>query len=226
MQWTHDYQLFLLDFDGLLVDTETLHYQAYVRMCETRGFHLPWSFEDFGKAAHFDSKQLRIALYKTLPGLLEQEPNWSVLYTEKKQHYLTILQETNIELMPGVESFLLYLKEHRFKRCVVTHSPQEQVAFIRHKNKALQTIENWITREDYRLSKPNPEPYLKAIERFASGNDRIIGFEDSPRGVFSLLGTPAKAVMINQQPHEEVLPLIQEKKIAHFPSFRDIPAIF
>lgn len=222
MDWIKEYQLFLLDFDGLLVNTERLHYGAYLRMCKARGFELTWNFEDFCRAAHFDSKMLRVKMQESLPELFEQEPNWSVLYTEKKKHYLDILKETKIELMPGVEEFLYALKQENLKRVVVTHSPREQVDFIRSTNEALNTIEHWITREDYNLSKPHPEPYLKAIEKFSSPGDQMIGFEDSPRGINSLMGTSAKPVLISPIVAEKLQLLVKEHKVFHFTSLNEI----
>ena len=47
MQWIHDFQLFLFDFDGLLVDTEHLHYQAYVNMLSKHGYKLELNFGNF-----------------------------------------------------------------------------------------------------------------------------------------------------------------------------------
>lgn len=222
MDWVKEYQLFLLDFDGLLVNTERLHYLAYVKMCKERDFNLDWSFAEFCEAAHYDSKMLRVKLYEALPELHLQEPNWSTLYSEKKLHYLTILKESEIELMPGAKEFLYELQKQNIKRVVVTHSPKEQVQFIKMQNKDLQTIEHWITREDYELSKPHPEPYLTAIERFANKGDKIIGFEDSPRGISSLLGTPAQAVLVNTNVVSKLEPLIKERKISYSPTLKDI----
>lgn len=225
MDWVNEFQLFLLDFDGLLVNTELLHYEAYLRMCAKRGHELQWTFEDFSKSAHYSSKQLRTDIYAALPDLHEQEPDWHVLYTEKKKHYLDLLKETDVQLMPGVDKFLYALKDRNIKRCVVTHSPREQVDFLRHQNDILGTIEHWITREDYNQSKPHPEPYLTAIERFKKPGDQVIGFEDSPRGIYSLLGTEAKPVMVCETLPEKISPYVEENKVAHFPSLEAIQKI-
>ncbi|MEI6531393.1 MAG: HAD hydrolase-like protein, partial [Chlamydiota bacterium] len=87
MEWVKNYQLFLFDFDGLLVDTEHLHYKAYLSMCRARGFDLPWSFQDFANIAHFSATGLKENLYAVLPLLQEQESDWSLLYKEKQALY-------------------------------------------------------------------------------------------------------------------------------------------
>ena len=69
MQWIYKYQLFLFDFDGLLVDTESLHYQAYINMCATRGFDLTWNFHRYSEAAHHESTGLRDQIYAEFPKL-------------------------------------------------------------------------------------------------------------------------------------------------------------
>lgn len=220
MDWIKEYQLFLLDFDGLLVNTEHLHFEAYRRMCKGRGLTLPWTFAHFFEIAQQDSKLLQIKIYEELPALYEQESTWSVLYAEKKKQYLEVLKETQIEMMPGAESFLQLLEKNNIKRVVVTHSPKEQIDLIRERNPILNTIPHWITREDYQHAKPHPEPYLVALKRFASSSDNVIGFEDSQRGIASLIDAHVQPVLINPKIAENLKPLIINKKIFHFPSLQ------
>lgn len=194
--WLNHYDLILLDFDGLLVDTERLHYKAYVLMCERRGLHLTWTFAEFCEIAHRSSDGIRNALYATFPSLIEDEPDWLSLYKEKKKIYLNLLNEGELRLMEGVESFLSALKTLGKKHCVVTNSAREQIECIREHLAALQSIPLWITREDYNLPKPNPDGYIKAMSLLKSPGDRVIGFEDSPRGVEALIAAGSKAVMV------------------------------
>jgi beta-phosphoglucomutase len=196
MHWIHHYQLFLFDFDGLLVDTERLHYQAYIHMCAARGFSLTWSFARYSAAAHHDSFALRDQIYAEFPLLQRQEPNWAILYEEKKRFFLQLLEEGAVPLMPGAASLLIALQHAHIERCVVTHSPFPLIKRIRQQHPLLETIPHWITREDYTHPKPDPECYQIAMKRFAKPGDRLIGFEDTPRGLMALLGIPAKPVLV------------------------------
>ncbi len=196
MQWIARYQLFLFDFDGLLVDTERLHYQAYVNMCAQRGFQLNWSFHRFSEAAHHKSNDLRDQIYEEFPDLKTQEPDWLILYEEKKRFFIELLEKGPAPLLPGVAPLLLALQENQIKRCVVTHSSASLIKRIRQQNPLLDTIPHWITREDYTHPKPHPECYQLAISKYAQPHDRIVGFEDSPRGLHALIETQAKSVLI------------------------------
>lgn len=221
MDWIHEFQLFLFDFDGLLVDTEQFHFQAYQRMCAGRGFHLDWTFEKYASIALHSAEGLKNEVYASFPALQKMEPNWKVLYEEKRQAILQLFREKPIPLMEGVEELLEALARANIPRCVVTHSGQELVSSIRKKNPILDTIPHWITREHYSHAKPNPECYQLAISQLANESDKIIGFEDSIRGLEALLGTKAKPVLICPAEATYVEDAIK-RGATHYTSFKNI----
>lgn len=226
MFWIDQFDLFLFDFDGLLVNTEQLHFDAYIHMCRARGFDLNWDFTRFCKAAHFESTGLRDAIYAEFPSLYAQEPNWDVLYAEKKQAYLNCLKTGKLQLMPGVETLLIALEKAGIKRCVVTNSLKEQIDFIKAGLPVLQTIPHWITRESYSRPKPNPDSYLKALELFKETGDRIIGFEDTSRGLRALKDAGSDVnVLVCPLDHPQ-LETIPFPDFVHFTSFEEIPESF
>jgi HAD superfamily hydrolase (TIGR01509 family) len=204
MHWIHDYQLFLFDFDGLLVNSEEIHFKAYQNMCAKYGFQLPWSFPRYCQAAHYSAEGLKEQIYEALPGLYEKEPHWDTLYAYKRQQVIELLDTGAIQLMPGVEVLLKELEKLNKKRCVVTHSPKALVDVVIKQHPTLKTIPHWITRENYTQPKPNPEGYLVAINTFAEPEDKIIGFEDTPRGIEALLQTKAKPVLIAAADYEGI----------------------
>jgi HAD superfamily hydrolase (TIGR01509 family) len=219
MDWIQHFQLFLFDFDGLLVNTEHLQHQAYVNMLEKRGHHLDWSLPQYCSVAHLNATALREALYVKFPDL---DPNWQMLYEEKKQMYQELLGSGKVELMPGVLRLLEKLAKVGIQRCVATHSRFEQIQAIRAQLPILQTIPHWITREDYGEPKPHPECYLRAIQLWGKPGDRIVGFEDSIRGLHALQKTPALPILVCPS-HNPVLEVVAEGAI-HFETFEAIPA--
>lgn len=217
VDWISRYQLVLLDLDGLLVNTEELHYQAYCLMCQHRGYHLKLSFREYCSIAHHSAEGLEQMVYTQFPALREEEPRWSVLYAEKKKAYIELLRNGAVELMPGAERFLLHLEKSEVKRCVVTNSACDLAEIICQKNPILRSIPHWFTRETYTHPKPHPECYQKAIVALAYQGDKMIGFEDSPRGLEALKGTAADRVLIASKDHP-CLPIEGDDKFMHFES--------
>jgi HAD superfamily hydrolase (TIGR01509 family) len=223
MQWIFQYQLFLFDFDGLLVDTEQLHYQAYINMCAEYGYNLAWTFKRYSEAAHHESTGLRDQIYEEFPNLQAEKPNWHVLYETKKRIFLSLLESGDVPLMAGVEELLMELDRNRIPRCVVTNSNRSLIDKICKQNPILDTIPHWIVREDYGTPKPDPECYRTAISRFEKPGDSVIGFEDSPKGLKSLLGTSAQPVLVCPPDYPYIKPALQlDPRILYFPSLSAI----
>jgi HAD superfamily hydrolase (TIGR01509 family) len=204
MNWSEQFNFFLFDFDGLLVNTEELHFKAYIEMCKRRGYLLEWSLSDFFSHAHFHASGLKEAIYAEFPALYVEEPRWDVLYMEKKIIYQQLLEEGSLQLMPGVESFLEELAQLNLKRCVVTNSPKIQVDEIKKHLPVLNSIPVWITRECYKKPKPDPDGYQTALKLLGKKGDKTIGFEDSMRGLCALLAAGVdKAVLICPSDHPQ-----------------------
>ena len=222
MRWLKDFQFFLFDMDGLLVNTEILHYQAYIEMLHRRGYKLEWTFLKYLEIAHLDDDNLRNSIYMLFPKLFEDEPNWNFLRGVKNKIYLQLLASSKVELMEGVEDLLKKLNEKKINSCVVTNSSKQMTDLIIAKQPLLKTIPHYITREDYIHPKPDPECYLRAIELYSKKGDRIIGFEDSLRGLKALMKTPSICILIDpkQDPDKEA---IMTKDVFHFKSMKDLP---
>jgi beta-phosphoglucomutase len=221
MDWITYYQLFLFDFDGLLVNTEYLHYKAYIEMCAQRGYTLTWDFTRYSQAAHHGAHDLRDQIYNEFPRLQKEEPNWNILYEAKKNLFIHFLLQQTVPLMPGVAELLAALQKANILHCVVTHSTKTLTDQIRSHQPILNSIPHWITREDYTQAKPHPECYQMAIDRYAKPTDHVIGFEDSPRGIHALGQTRAKAVLICP-PDMEYLPKIRKSFPYYYPTFTSI----
>lgn len=221
MQLTKRYQLILFDFDGLLVNTEDIHYQSYLDMCAKRGFELKLTFHEFCQIAHYRSEGLKDEIYRKLPQLQKQEPDWNVLYQEKKFAFLELVDAGKVELMKGAEKLLEKLDRDGVKRCVVTHSSKTLVDSIRKRHPILNTIPYWITREDYERPKPEPECYIKAIQRYAKEDENVLGLEDTPRGLTALMKTKAKPVIVAQFDYPE-LPSFIEKGVTKLRSLDEL----
>ena len=193
------YDLFLFDFDGLLVNTEELHYRAYGELLSRHGATLGLDFPAYAAIALTSADGLRRHIAMRAPHL---DAEWESTYAEKKQIYLELLMRGAVELMPGASEFLEQLGEKR--RCVVTNSPRMHIDAVRKARPELDLIPHWITREDYAAPKPAPDGYLLAQKLYGKPGDRVIGFEDSLRGTRSLIAAGVTPVVIAPAPYPEL----------------------
>jgi HAD superfamily hydrolase (TIGR01509 family) len=215
MSWILDYSPIFFDFDGLLVNTEHLHYQAYERMMERNGMSFPWDFLTFAEVAHKSSHGLRELITSHAPTLVETL-SWKTLYDQKKEEYAQLLEEGNLELMPGAQTILESVQRAKIPHAVVTNSTREQTEKIREKIPVLNKIPHWITREDYQNPKPEPDAYLKAIEVLGK-SDKMLGFEDTLRGIRALQGASITPVLICPYDHPQMAE-VPKDSLRYYPS--------
>jgi beta-phosphoglucomutase len=221
ISWLNDFRLFLFDFDGLLVNTEELHYLAYKKMMAARGIILTWNLARYCQSAHYTSQQLREDLFDEFPELKKQDSSWERLYAEKQTEMKTLLEHGAVHLMPGVDILLRQLQQEQIPQCVVTHSPEVLISLVRRQHPILNRIPYWITRDDYNHPKPHSECYEIAIKRHSQPGDLVIGFEDSPRGLTALLATAAKPLLITEIPYPEI-PSFLSQGVQHFKSLKEL----
>jgi beta-phosphoglucomutase-like phosphatase (HAD superfamily) len=83
----------------------------------------------------------------------------------------------------------------------------------------LESIPVWITREQYTHPKPAPDAYLKAVELLADPGDRIIGFEDTMKGVKALQAAGVQPVLICDKEHPQLEQENVLQGVSHFETF-------
>lgn len=212
--------LLLFDFDGLLVNTEVLHYRCYKIALEQCGFSLSWDFATYSQFAH-GSNTLGENVYKACPGLLDKYPVWEAIRSYKQEIYQSLLQVEPISLMSGVDRLLQYLNENSRSYGVVTNATKLQVHFIRAQHKILQKIPFWITRDDVKNPKPSPDSYLLAKHLYGKTHENFLGFEDTLKGISALQGANIPAILICDKEHPQLQLSDSSSTYSHFTNFNE-----
>ncbi len=194
--------LLLFDFDGLLVDTENIHYTAFQQMLALHGFTLSWSFNEYCQAGHIGSGGIRQKALEDFPEL--GKLSWTQLYEEKYQIYQSLLSDKRVDLMPGAEEILTHLRKKRIRHGIVTNATRKQIEQIQKNLLLLKDIPFWITREDVERPKPDPEGYLLAKRLHSLDSDTILGFEDTCKGAEALCGADIPGILICRDDHPQL----------------------
>lgn len=207
--------LLLFDLDGLLVDTEPFHWEAYKSACETLGGRLPWDFQEYLILAGRSATAIQEALQNVQPGIF-QKHTWEELYRIKKAQVQKLLEQESIPLMPGVKAFI---ELHRQKpKAIVTHSPKAFSDLILKTHPFLSQVPCWIYREKYTVPKPSPESYLLACREMNVDPTKALGFEDTLRGIDALVQAGCTPILVNST-NKEFQKICSERQILAIPSF-------
>ncbi len=81
---------------------------------------------------------------------------------------------------------------------IVTSSRREHFEIIHADTGLLDWIDFTLVREDYRHSKPDPEPYLTAMRQNGLGADECVVIEDSDRGLRAAQAAGLRCIVIPQ----------------------------
>jgi HAD superfamily hydrolase (TIGR01509 family) len=165
----------LFDNDGVLVDTEGFYFQANREALARFGVALDReSYVDlFLRASRGAWDRLRER------GVGEREID--AARAARDRRYQELLGEGDL-LLPGVAAGLAALAG-RFRLAIVTSSEPEPFTAVHARAGILHHFELALTREQYEKAKPQPEPYLRAVERLRVPPERCLVVEDSERGL-------------------------------------------
>ncbi|MCH9811165.1 HAD family phosphatase [bacterium] len=202
-------KLVCFDFDGLLVDTERLHHEAYMVTLKNMGFPLPLDFSIYCMIAHSDNRDL---FEQTVRAKYRDFPHtWQEVRKQKTEKYRELLKQGKVKAMEGAKEFVAFLHNQKIDTAIVTNSDRCDVEEIAKHLPFLNSISPWITRDDYQNPKPAPDGYLLALQKKNVAAKDAIGLEDTKKGIKALQNAHIDHLLIN--------PLLPE------PSHRALPSL-
>lgn len=179
----------VLDFDGLIVDTETPIFDAWFEAYRRRGHAL--SLDDWqhalGTHGGFDPLEQLDAL---CGGSLDKE----ALLAEVKQ--ATALGCEGRPLLPGVETLVRDALALGLGRAVASSSSSGWVEGWLQRHAVLELFDAVVTRDYVARVKPDPELFLLAASRLGVPPAACVVFEDSPNGMRAALAAGARCVAV------------------------------
>ena len=174
---TH-YEAILFDFDGVLADTEPLHFESWSEALEPLGMSLDWrTFEK-----HCIGIPDRVVA-EFFQGLVDPPVEFEAVWARhpvKRQLFLAKLRQKPF-FLPEVPALIKSLTS--YKLGVVSASSRIEIEAALNAAGILHCFEVVIGTEDVERTKPDPEPYLLAMQRL--GARKALAVEDSEAGVAS-----------------------------------------
>jgi beta-phosphoglucomutase len=175
------YDAILFDFDGVLADTEPLHYECWKQILEPFGIHLNWPFYQARCIGVSDRTMVeRLAAERVPPLPLEEV---MPAYYSKLGMFRSKI-ETN---PPFLEDTMELIRElsalQRYKLGVVSSSGRSEVELPIERAGLHSYFQVFVCGKEVKHLKPAPDPYLRGAELL--GAKRPLVVEDSDAGVES-----------------------------------------
>ena len=177
----------LWDHDGVLVDTEPWYFEATRTTIATLGVTLDLDDYLLDMARGRSAWNRAAALGATKADIEFHKARRNRLY----QQYL---RERDIEIA-GVEHILSGLAR-RFEMAIVTTAKRTDFELIHARRNIVTHMRFVLASGDYARSKPAPDPYLAALERFGVAPVHAIVVEDSERGLRSAVAAGIDCVIV------------------------------
>jgi HAD superfamily hydrolase (TIGR01509 family) len=190
----------IFDFDGVITDSEPLHYEMFRRTLEIEGVPLTRETYD-AKYLAMDDKGCFSAAFadhgRALP------PEHLATLIERKAALLEAEMRRDARLFPGVATFILDLARHA-PLAINSGALRPEIELVLESSGLRAAFSVIVSAEDVSRCKPDPEGYRLALEKLNAAHadgapirpEECLVIEDSVAGVESALRAGMKCLAI------------------------------
>jgi beta-phosphoglucomutase len=175
----------IFDFDGVLFDSEHIHYQAYCKIFEQYGFSIPYEAYTQAYLGLQDDVILKQIFAKQ--GQILTPAQIQQLVAKKVQHYQNeIKQKNSLSSTKGLAQFLAQAIQFTEKLAICTNCKRIELDAVLAKlengqlRRYFQTI---TTVDEVEIGKPAPDSYLKTAAKLQLKPQQCLVIEDSINGI-------------------------------------------
>jgi HAD superfamily hydrolase (TIGR01509 family) len=183
-------QALVFDFDGLILDTESVQFESWRRIYEQFGFELPldrWleligtDTGTFEPAAHLES-------------LVGRPMSNDELHEPRRRYRDELLNR--LPSMEGVREYLDAAVQRELRLAIASGSPRDWVVPHLDRLKLTDYFERIATYDDVERGKPDPALFRLAVRGLGVSPESAVAFDDSPHGVASAKAAGLRCVAV------------------------------
>jgi len=171
------YKALILDCDGVLVDSEPLHWQSWREVFLRHGVAL--SDDYMMRFVGMSSPQTMAALVELEHAFENLDPE--ELIRQKRELFWEYVDD-RLEEIPGVSGFLNAMAR-RVPLAMATGGPRATYHRVLRRMKWTDLFQVTVGADDIVNSKPHPEIYALTLERLGLPASACLAFEDSAPGL-------------------------------------------
>ena len=177
----------LWDHDGVLVHTEPWYFEATRRCIAPLGVELT-------QQQYLNDMPIGRTAWERARRVGASEEDIARQRQERDLLYQRFLRDEDIDIpsvAPTLETLAL-----DYAMAIVTTAKAADFELIHQHRNIRQHMHFVLTSEDYQRSKPAPDPYLAALERFGAKPSQAVAVEDSERGLRSAVAAGIDCVVV------------------------------
>lgn len=193
-------QAVIFDFDGVIVDTEPIHYQSFQKVLAPRGIEYTWQ-EYVDRYMGFDDRDAFKEAFRTAD--IKIDPNVLQLLINQKADVFMDIIARGVAPYPGVIELIHELKNEDIPLAISSGALRSDIMPILAQLKISGFFTHIVTAEDVHKSKPDPASYILArnqlLQSFPSKLDCesiICAIEDTPAGIQSAKAAGLRVVAV------------------------------
>jgi beta-phosphoglucomutase len=189
----------IFDFDGVIVDTEPLHYAAFQRLLEPLGLGFSWA-QYVETYMGFDDRDAFIEAFKTHGTGLSAAALQG--FIDRKAGLFQDIIRDGISAYPGVVDLIRSIRASRTPLAICSGALQSDIAPILETLDIADCFDLIITAEDVAHSKPDPECYRLAHARLNEfwslelTPGQVLAIEDTPAGIAAAKGAGLRVIAV------------------------------
>jgi len=172
----------VFDFDGVLVDSEPLHYQAFLEVGRPEGFEFDYPAY-IERYVGFDDRGVFEALLNEA-GRREEaaDPVFVAALIERKAQAFERVAAEQGAAMPGAEALVRSVGE-RWPLAIASGATQAEIRKLLDRIRLAGCFDPVVAADDVARSKPDPETYAQAVRRLGVPAAHCLAIEDTPAGL-------------------------------------------
>ena len=167
----------LWDLDGTLVDSTEYHWRSWQQPLAGVGVQVTRADFLASYGERNDTILTRWLGPRAEPRLIQR------IADAKEESYREILKAEGLSPLPGAAEWVRRLHDAGWLQAIASSAPRLNVEVVRRALGLEQLIETYVSADDVRVGKPDPEVFLTAAAKLGVPPARCIVVEDAPAGV-------------------------------------------
>jgi beta-phosphoglucomutase len=181
----------IFDMDGVLIDAKEWHYEALNRALSLFGFEISrydhlTTYDGLPTKDKLEMLSLERGLHRQLHSFINK----------MKQSYTMEIAHSKCKPRFAQEYALSCLKSRGYKLAVASNSIRDTVELMMEKANLDVYLDAMLSTADVTRAKPNPEIYIKAIERLNFAANECLVVEDNKNGIRAALDSGAHVLVV------------------------------